>query len=634
MGVTLLIQNAIDAVQANPRIDRGLVLVTLDLDADRVTVRDNGTGFKYDLSLLQPGGTGDEKRLKSRSPSKGYQGVGLKAVMYSTDSFTIESQLPHEHWIFQTDGLRDYLDPNADMDPNYEVTQTPTGSEETFTEVTAKFPSGTLAKVLTRLNRLLGSDTVTWQGLYAPEKEKRKEEPYDAYASHLLNWYFRTQSYVGCVNGLLNISVTNPETNSAEPMKPVEIRLTLQSQTNFQEVGGQLGDWLKAMGETSLTVNMPYKGWDYAEVITDFSRLKAEYRIAPDLAQNKPSDTDWETLSSTFRDKFLDLKLKPNEQETDFRKRYADYIAILEKPRSAARAEDFADLFPRITGIYLAIGRTAHFEMLGVPNHGLRFIASNGTPTEHEIIVRSTSSTWYLETIHFVVNVDATLNIGKRHLVDNRLVGRVREFFEACYPKLVMMSKLFVQRDPRGGGDDVDLPDVVDHKKLSRQEVAVRRFPEDENTLVGLFTSAISNLDPEFSIYGLFANAVYDGKFKWEKQEPRSELELKTLEFKLKVDRLVEEFDQAQHDKEFREVALVVVWDRRVTKPGWTVKGISPARRTALERQGVPTNLIKHVLEDRHGDYCALVSVADLLTKIPLIDGSQDDLDEFVTSMG
>ena len=40
-------------------------------------------------------------------------------------------------------------------------------------------------------------------------------------------------------------------------------------------------------------------------------------------------------------------------------------------------------------------------------------------PTDHDLTVVSTSSTWYLETIHMVINVDATLNLGKRNLVNS-----------------------------------------------------------------------------------------------------------------------------------------------------------------------------------------------------------------------
>ena len=97
----------------------GQVLLTLDVDQSSVTVKDNGIGFKHDLNLLCPGGSGDEKRLASRSPAKGYQGVGLKAVMYSTERFELESQTVDERWVFIVEGLADYISPEKDLTPDY-----------------------------------------------------------------------------------------------------------------------------------------------------------------------------------------------------------------------------------------------------------------------------------------------------------------------------------------------------------------------------------------------------------------------------------------------------------------------------------------------------------------------------------
>ena len=305
-------------------------------------------------------------------------------------------------------------------------------------------------------------------------------------------------------------------------------------------------------------------------------------------------------------------------------------MQILERPKSKANIEDFKDILEYITGIYLAIGRTAHFELLGLTNHGFKLISSNGTPTDHDLMVRSTSSTWYLETIHIVINVDSTLNVGKRHLVNTRLVGRIKEFFEACYPRLVEISKLFVERDTSGPESD-PLPEVLALRKLNRQNIIFRRFPSDESTLIGLFSAAMSALYPEFQTYGFFSKARYDGKFRWTDTDPKSEADLLSLEFKVKLDDLINEFDSATHDKEFSDLRLIIVWDRRTNKPLWNVKGITDARRTSLEGMGVPTDIIEYVIEDTYGKYCPLICVADLLAKIDVVD--KDDLDDFIVEM-
>ena len=139
---------------------------------------------------------------------------------------------------------------------------------------------------------------------------------------------------------------------------------------------------------------------------------------------------------------------------------------------------------------------------------------------------------------------------------------------------------------------------------------------------------------PDFQSYGFFSKARYDGKFLWIDSNPKSENDLFSLEFKVKLDDLINEFNSAIHDKEFKDLSLIVVWDRRTTKPLWNVRGISDARRTNLETTGVPTNIIEYVLEDNHGNYCPLVCVADLMENIEMDKDDEDDLDEFIIKMG
>lgn len=627
-----LVQNAIDAIQANPKVTKGQVDLVLDIDGDEVMVTDNGTGFTYDPKLLCPGGTGTEKRLSSRSPAKGYQGVGLKAVMYSTTLFEIESQTNSQHWTFLSEKLASYIDSEENDVPQYEMETVDRESDETYTTVKACFTSGTLREFLCGLNHFLNEDSVKWKDLYREEKEDQNADPTDKYLEHFFSWYFRTQSYVGCANRLLNISVQNVLTDEFEEVKPVRVRLHLKSKSQFAEIDGHIGNWLQSLGKEEFTTCIPNRAWDYFEIAAENHDRATKYRIAPTVITMKPTDPEWERLQSTFRDCFLDLKLTPKDTG-DFREKYADLIQLLERQRSGIRAEDFKDILEKITGIYLAIGRTAWFETLGISNNGIRIIASNGTPTDHNLTVVSTSSAWYLETIHMVINVDATLNLGKRHLVNTRLVGRIQEFFKACYPTLVNISKQFVERDTNLPGED-PLPDVVEFKKLRRQNIPFRRFPNDESTLIGLFSTAYSLLDEKFSVYGYFGRARYDGKFRWITDEPRSDNDLLKLEFKIVLEDLVGEFDQAVHDKEFTDVSLIIVWDRRLSKIGWQVKGVSQAKQNELEQRGVPTNIIEYVLEDNYGNYCPLICVADLLQKIDIVNGETDDLDAFVAELG
>ncbi len=432
---------------------------------------------------------------------------------------------------------------------------------------------------------------------------------------------------------MLNIPVKRSDNEEFVDIKPIAFSIVLNSSNKFNGIRGILGEWLSGRNEQEMVISLNNNNYDYSEISEENLSRASKYRISPEIVTIKPFTEDWERLSGTFRDKMLCLHLKPNEAAAEPRERFNDYVSLVERPRSSVRADEFFDFFSKITGIYMVVGRTSYFETLGVSNHGLRLIASNGTLTDHEITFTSTSSTWYLETIHLIVNLDATLNLGKRHLADARLVGRTREFLKAIYPNLVRISKCFVERDS-GGPDDEPMPEVINTEAIRRDKVPFRRFPTDENALIGIFSSVMSQLDAEFKVFGLFSKARYDGKFIWTGGEPPSDSDLKKLEFKRQLDVLIGEFESATHDKEFKDVDLVIVWDRRILSLGWSVKGVSASRKGGLENVGVPTDLIEFVLEDRHGNYRPLISVPDLLQKIPLIAGQADGIEGLVTRMG
>ena len=171
-------------------------------------------------------------------------------------------------------------------------------------------------------------------------------------------------------------------------------------------------------------------------------------------------------------------------------------------------------------------------------------------------------------------------------------------------------------------------------KKLRREEIPFRRFPSDENTLVGLFSAAFCRLDNEFSVYSYFGKERYDGKFSWYTNEVRSDSELLTLEFKVQLEKLIDEFDVVTDNKEFRDVDLIIVWDRTLNHNDWEVKGISLEIQNRLEQRRIPTDIIEYVLEDQYGNVCPLICMADLLQNFNLIKDETDDLDAFLEELG
>ena len=149
-----------------------------------------------------------------------------------------------------------------------------------------------------------------------------------------------------------------------------------------------------------------------------------------------------------------------------------------------------------------------------------------------------------------------------------------------------------------------------------------------------MFSTAFSKLANDFSVYGYFGKGRYDGKFSWITNEARSDSDLLTLEFKVLLEKLVDEFDLVTDDKEFSDVDLIIVWDRTLDSNNWTVKGISPEIQNRLEQRGVPTDIIEYVLEDQYGNVCPLICMADLLLNFNLINDETDDLEVFLEELG
>jgi hypothetical protein len=290
--------------------------------------------------------------------------------------------------------------------------------------------------------------------------------------------------------------------------------------------------------------------------------------------------------------------------------------------------ETYSKLFPKILGIYLVIGRTTFFERFGVINRGERFIAANGIPTSHEITIRSTSSTWYLETIHFVVNVDERLNYGKKQITNTKLIGQVRDFFSDAYTILMSLSKDFVREEDKRRGSDEISEDFVTLEPLSIVGFNIIKQPVDENTLIALFFQMLSNKSLhekllgsqiELQVYGLQSKGIYDGKFRWDAEKtPKTDANLLNLEFKVKLSALVGEFDSPASEKEFKEVDLIIVWEDDIPEldKEWKVRGVTDYRRHELDRRGVPRYITTILEEERSAEYRPLIIVREWVTML------------------
>lgn len=133
-----LAQNSVDAVRAS-KTDKGRIELTIDAAARRIIVTDNGTGINPTQieKLLRPFGTD-----KSGKPNQiGEKGVGLKFVIFSSSSFSLETRSSKGHCIAKIDGAASWVN-SSTMDSLDLILEEgdPKGEEGTRIEVTIDAP--------------------------------------------------------------------------------------------------------------------------------------------------------------------------------------------------------------------------------------------------------------------------------------------------------------------------------------------------------------------------------------------------------------------------------------------------------------------------------------------------------------
>jgi len=615
------LQNAIDAIQRSDRAN-GRVTVDLWLDSESVRITDNGRGFPPNLDLLCPGITDKHES----GVTKGYQGVGLKALMHSTNRFRIDSTYDTAKcWEFEANDLYKFLD-GDDANPSITETRSENADDTgTGTTVCYSFPEPIVSAFIRELlDTYFDDDTAKWRTVYShltDEVERQKQQ-----IGHIVRWYFRNFTYAADVNRLLDVRVKPIKARDQSTfVKPIEIRIRIHRPQELHKAPKCLKEYFSLSGTNSFEVAFSNKHWDFEEHVNYLREQPRRFsRQAPDIENFTLVNEGWMERYPGLKDKLYIRKLLPDHRKTEFDETYAEFISLLtgRGSKSINWEERYGSLFEKVLGIYLVIGRTSLFEKFGAVNRGERLIAANGIPTSHEITIRSTSSTWYLETIHFIVNVDERLNYGKKQITNTRLIGQVRDYFDEAYSKLMKVSKAFVRQEDSRRGDGAEITtDFINLPALSLSDINLIKEPSDENSLIFLFAQLLKH-DPllkaleveeiELQLYGLLAKGIYDGKFRWNSEHtPLADDHLLSLEFKISLNKLMDEFESAHSSKQFEDTDLIIVWqdDIPTDDPTWKVRGIDGQRRRELDRKGVPS-YIEYVLEDdRSAANCPIVVV-------------------------
>ena len=622
------VQNSIDAIQQREDITEGKVSININLETGVVIVSDNGKGFPSDrLDLLLPDGTDKT----GQSDTMGYQGVGLKSVIYTSQRFRLVSNTGVDNWGIEITNARDYLESNGEATaPIRRLDENRIGQGTT---IEVEFEPAVTVKAIEQIIHSVTSAESNFQWPWTEDFRdnnyflKRAEDDIEILA-HMLTYYLKTHTYVASVNRLLNCRLKLQEDVYA---KKVEIQLSIDFGSNdvIENIGDEFfDDVVKSMsGRTPkcIEISTENKFMDFQQIVT---RIEAEdsRSISFEIHDfDVPEAGIYKNLSQMthLADHVYCKIITPDytADKDDFNSRYAQYISLLKgssHDRTQKNIGIFHDFFPRILGIYLLIGRMEYYEKFMGNNYGIKLIAANGIPTQHELTARSSNQSFYFNPITFILNVDGKLNEGKTHLIDPTLERQCVKFFrEAFESTLNRLAQEFVRSGRRSASSPIE-PELVETPSIDIEGVDICRIPQDENTLIVLFFQLLRMKKVELPTYALLQSGIFDGKFTYLDENIQSPNDLKNMEFKVDLGRLLDDFDGPNNPKVFDYCDMVVVWSdnmRDVQTQDWRVVNRDAVSTSHLIQSEAP-DWITTFLRDRTHTYKPIVVVQDWVREL------------------
>lgn len=535
LGETL--QNSIDAVCQNKNIDKGKISVNLDFDSNTVIVKDNGIGFPKETSLLYLGGTG-----KYGLNTKGKIGVGIKATLFSTKKFSIKSNTGRDSWKVEIEDACEYgsiesinipepfpIDPNPLDCQGTEVAYS-FGSDLYFDDLIKEIVEKSLPN---ETEKGFGSTIVNFNTGFP-----------SSFAA-LLASFLRRFTYVGDV-------LTTMEIHNRYPANGIDIEVTINCSEASNRFEKPLDGWYGLNEEQTFKVEPSYLN------VKDTLKWVPKGKKAPKLFHDQLGDGG-ENLERT--DGFNLLTFKDS----------SDYEKLLINKRGSfpTSIEDYRrNLFPKINGIQLIIGRIPEFERF-LPGGSRRIISCNGVVTSHDIDLTSGRNQEYVRCFDLIIDLKANLNYGKTQITSGYLVRKVRDFINESYSRVIQNAA--GQWVGRMNIIDDDEDEVfVGRKDLGIDTLILRKVPVDENDVIALFFElAGMGHFSQYRVYGLSQKSIYDCRaaivrpYDQDKEKdvlnPVDDSKLRTVEFKLYASDVMKDFDRAQ--KFARELDLVIAWD-------------------------------------------------------------------------
>lgn len=518
------IQNGLDAIQRSERTE-GSIDVTMDLGKQMVTVRDNGTGFLYDLSLLLYGGT---DKAPDSPVLGGNIGVGIKTVIFSSNYFELSTVTNGYKWGLKVVDAYKY----RELDKLIPQINEPIPSKEVSgTTVCYSFLDNKVSEFV----RMLYND-------YARKVDDKLAEVPEEKFKIGTEYYFRSYSYVGNANRLMGIDECKPTTIT---LTIVSDEKSISTEILESELRGIL------QNNPSLTMSFKNSQWDIIEAIgrtrKGFSKPQPLSYPLPEGGRLAREGPNYIYVQSFIGDDQL-KKLLVNP--------------YLHTPIDPAQHSAFLS---HCLGIYLIVGSVETLRPYLLEDVR-QFICARGIPSDHLIDKpKAVGELGYLANIFCIINLDTKLNYGKQNITNKRLLGYANNFFtDAFRATLRNVATAFAGKTRIAPLPE--LPDILSRPDIGWPDLSIIKEPVDENEVIGILYELVGKgMLTSIQTWLISSRAQYDGKVIMKLPQdtsfpvPRSNKDFQTLEFKIRVWDLVHDFEAQVKDP--LHVDLLIAWE-------------------------------------------------------------------------
>lgn len=215
-----------------------------------------------------------------------------------------------------------------------------------------------------------------------------------------------------------------------------------------------------------------------------------------DFVEKSPTGKKGQIFEKVFTgDDLKNLVGRFNKAGAGSGKKYAYQAPTTEQ--LATSKVGFGSALKRINGLYVAIANSRNLrDKLGLPTGA--WISVNGLPTDIRANIEGKGDGGYKTSMHLVLDIDASLGIGKRNLggegpeMDGRIGNTMDEFMAHIFPNLVKIANILTENEEKEKTDRTIPfdPDALKYiEKDERREIMSKYFgrltePDCENDII------------------------------------------------------------------------------------------------------------------------------------------------------